>query len=173
MVCNHCKLVVKSELKKMGLHYTQVDFCEADIDGNISPLQMQQLNVALKRSGLELINDNKSLLCEKIKNLIIETIRYSEDEPKLNLSDYLSEKLSLNYTYLTNVFSEIQGSTIEKFVIAQKIEQIKELLICNDLNLSEIAYKLHYSSLAHLSKQFKDVTGLTPSRYRQLKQSGS
>jgi len=169
MVCIRCKMVVKSELERLGLHYTVVELGEAEITENISANKRDQLNIALKKSGLELIDDKKSLLIEKIKNIIIELVHYSEDQLKINLSDYLSEKLNYDYTYLANLFSEVQGTTIEKFFINHKIEKVKELLVYDELNLKEIAFKLHYSSVSHLSSQFKKVTGLTPSHFKQIK----
>jgi AraC-like DNA-binding protein len=170
MVCIRCKMVVKSELEKLGLHYTVVELGEAEIKEDISTDKRDQLNVALKKSGLELMDDKKSMLIEKIKNIIIELVHYSEDQLKINLSAYLSEKLNYDYTYLANLFSEVQGTTIEKFFINHKIEKVKELLVYDELNLKEIAFKLHYSSVSHLSSQFKKVTGLTPSHFKQIKQ---
>jgi len=170
MVCIRCKMVVKSELEKLGLHYTIVELGEAEIKENISKDKRDLLNIALKKSGLELMDDKKSMLIEKIKNIIIELVHYSDYELKINLSDYLSEKLNYDYTYLANLFSEVQGTTIEKFFINHKIEKVKELLVYDELNLKEIAFKLHYSSVSHLSSQFKKVTGLTPSHFKQIKQ---
>jgi AraC-like DNA-binding protein len=163
-------MVVKSELEKLGLHYTIVELGEVEIEGDISPDKRDQLNANLKKSGLELMDDKKSMLIEKIKNIIIELVHYSGDQLKINLSDYLSEKLNYDYTYLANLFSEVQGTTIEKFFINHKIERVKELLVYDELNLKEIAFKLHYSSLSHLSSQFKKVTGLTPTHFKQIKQ---
>jgi AraC-like DNA-binding protein len=169
MVCTRCKMVVKSELERFGLHYNFVDFGEAEIRENISSQLREQLNNALKKSGLELMDDKKSMLIEKIKILIVELVHYSDEPLKRNLSDYLSEKLNYDYTYLANLFSEAHGTTIEKFYINHKIERIKELLVYDELNLKEIAFKLHYSSVAHLSSQFKKHTGLTPSHFKRLK----
>jgi AraC-like DNA-binding protein len=169
MVCIRCKMVVKSELDNLGLHYNIVELGEAEIMEDISTDTRDQLNIALKKSGLELIEDKKSILIEKIKNIIIELVHYSDDQLKLNLSDHLSEKLNYGYTYLANLFSEVQGTTIEKFFINHKIERVKELLVYDEFNLKEIAFKLHYSSVSHLSSQFKKATGLTPSQYKQLK----
>lgn len=169
MVCIRCKMAVKSELENFGLHYSFVDFGEAEIRENISQVQREQLNIALKKSGFELMDDKKSMLIEKIKILILELVHYSDEPLKKNLSDYISEKLNYDYTYLANLFSEAQGTTIEKFFINHKIERIKELLVYDELNLKEIAFKLHYSSVAHLSSQFKKHTGLTPSYFKQLK----
>ena len=169
MVCIRCKMVVKEELKKLGLHYTSVELGEIEIMEDISVKQQEQFKVALLRSGLELMDDKKSILIQKIKNVIVELVHYSEEPLTINFSDYLSEKLNHNYTYLANLFSEVQGTTIEQFIIAHKIERVKELLVYNELNLTEIAYLIHYSSVAHLSAQFKKVTGLTPSHFKQLR----
>jgi AraC-like DNA-binding protein len=169
MVCIRCKMVVKSELEKLGLHYISVELGEVKIMEKISSEQLRQFNIGLKKSGLELMDDKKSMLIEKIKNCIVELVHYSDEQIKVNLSDYLSEKLNHDYTYLANLFSEVQGTTIEKFFIAHKIEKAKELLVYDELNLTEIADKLHYSSVAHLSNQFKKITGLTPSHFKKLK----
>lgn len=162
-------MVVKSELEKLGLHHTRVELGEAEVMENLSKEQLYRLNVALNKSGLELMDDNKTILVEKIKTIIIELIHYNEDQIKVNLSNYLSEKLNHNYTYLSNLFSDVKGTTIEKYYLSHKIERVKELLVYEELNLTEIAYKLHYSSVAHLSNQFKKMTGLTPSHFKNLK----
>lgn len=169
MVCIRCKMVVKDELTKLGLHYTVVELGEAEITESISAGQRDQLKWALLRSGLELMDDKKSMLIERIKNVLVELVHYSEEPLAINLSEYLSQKLNHDYTYLANLFSEVQGVTIEKFFIAHKIERVKEFLVYNELTLTEIAYKMHYSSVAHLSTQFKKVTGLTPSHFKELK----
>ena len=169
MVSQRCKMLVKDELKKLGLHFIVVDLGEVDIMEEINPEQREQIKHALLGSGLELMDDRKAVLIERIKNAIIEMVHYREDLLKVNFSDYLSEKLNYDYTYLANLFSEIQGTTIEKFIIAHKIEKVKELIIYDELNLTEIAWKMHYSSVAHLSNQFKKITGLTPSHFKQLK----
>ena len=169
MVCIRCKMVVKEELTKLGLHYTTVELGEAEVLENISPEQHELFKTALLRSGLELMDDKKSVLIQKIKNVIVELVHYSEEPLTINFSEFLSQKLNHDYTYLANLFSEVQGFTIEKFLIAHKIERVKELLVYDELNLTEIAYKMHYSSVAHLSAQFKKVTGLTPSHFKQLK----
>ncbi len=169
MVCIRCKMVVKSELEKLGLHYTFVDLGEAEISDDVSTEQLKLFGTALKKSGLELMDDKKSILVEKIKIIIIELVHYNDDQIKINLSDYLSEKLHYNYTYLANLFSEVKGTTIEQFYLTHKIEKVKELLVYDELNLTEIAWKLHYSSVAHLSNQFKKMTGLTPSDFKNLK----
>ena len=153
----------------MGLHYSTVELGEAEILENISARQHDQIRTALLKSGLELMDDKKSVLIQKIKNVIIELVHYSEEPLAINFSEFLSQKLNYDYTYLANLFSEVQGTTIEQFLIAHKIERVKELLVYDELNLTEIAYKMHYSSVAHLSAQFKKVTGLTPSHFKQLK----
>jgi len=162
-------MVVKSELEKLGLNPTSVELGEVEIKDKISKEQLDQLGIALKLTGLELMDDNKKILVEKIKTIIIELIHYSDEQIKINLSDHLSEKLNHNYTYLSNLFSEVKGTTIEQFYLANKIEKVKELLVYDELNLTEIAWKLHYSSVSHLSNQFKKMTGLTPSHFKNLK----
>ena len=169
MVCIRCQMVVKAELEKLGVQYVDVKIGEADTVMELSREKLDQLDIALKKSGLELMDDKKSILVEKIKNAIIELVHYTDDQIKVNLSDHLSEKLNHDYTYLANLFSEVKGTTIEKFFLAHKIERVKELIVYDELNLSEIAYKLHYSSVAHLSNQFKKMTGLTPSHFKKLK----
>jgi YesN/AraC family two-component response regulator len=162
-------MVVKDELTKLGLRYAMVELGEAEIIESLSSLQREQLKTALLRSGLELMDDKKSMLIQKIKNVIVELVHYSDEPLSINLSGHLSQKLEHDYTYLANLFSEVQGITIEKFYITHKIERVKELLVYNELNLTEIAYKMHYSSVAHLSMQFKKVTGLTPTHFKKLK----
>jgi len=169
MVSMRCKMVVKEELTKLGLHFVIVDMGVVDIMEDITAVQREQIRVALHKSGLELMDDRKAVLIEKIKNVIIEMVHYSDEIPKINFSEYLFEKLHYDYTYLANLFSEVQGITIEKFIITHKIERVKELIIYDELNLSEIAWKMHYSSVAHLSNQFKKITGLTPSHFKKLK----
>ena len=169
MVCIRCQMVVKAELEKMGLHYVEVKLGEANVIEDIEPEQLTQLDIALKKSGLELMDNKKSILVEKIKNTIIELVHYSEEQIKVNLSDYLSEQLNYDYTYLANLFSEVKGTTIEKYYLAHKIERVKELIVYDNLTLTEISYRMHYSSVAHLSNQFKKITGLTPSHFKMLK----
>lgn len=170
MISLRCKLLVKEELLRMGLHYISIDLGVVEILEKLSDEQYEKLKVNLQKSGLELLDDKKSILIDKIKNVIIEMIHYSEEIPKVNYSDYISEKLHYDYTYLSNIFSEVKGMTIQQFIIIHKIEKVKELLLYGELNLTEISYRLHYSSVAHLSNQFKKVTGLSPSFYKQLKQ---
>jgi len=169
MVSLRCKMMVKEELKKLGLQFVVVDLGMIEILENISPTQRKQLKENLLNSGLELLDDKKSILIEKIKNIVIEMIHYSDELPKINYSNYISGKLGLNYTYLANTFSEVKGITIQQFIIIHKIERVKELLIYDELNLTQISHKMHYSSVSHLSNQFKKVTGLTPSYYKKLK----
>jgi len=169
MVSNRCKMIVKSELEEFGLHFIIVDLGEVEIMENISTEQRILLNENLEKSGLGLLDDKKRVLIEKIKNIIVELVYYSEEQPKVNLSDYLSGRLNYDYTYLANLFSESQSTTIEHFFLDHKIERVKELLVYDELSLTEIAYKLHYSSVAHLSNQFRKMTGLTPSGYKNLK----
>jgi len=169
MVSNRCKLAVKDALKNLGLHYIVVDLGEIDIMETISPEIRDQLKLNLHASGLELMDDKRAMLIEKIKNVIIEMVHHSDDLPKMNYSDFIGEKLGHDYTYLSNIFSEVKGITIQQFIIMHKIERAKELMLYDELNLTEISFKLHYSSVAHLSNQFKKITGLTPSQYKQLK----
>jgi len=160
---------VKSELEKLGLHHTKVELGETEIMEELSAEQRDNLSISLKNIGLELLDDKKNIMVEKIKTIIIELVHHNEDQIKTNLSDYLSEKLNHNYTYLSNLFSEIKGTSVENFYLSNKIERVKELLVYDDLSLTEIAYKLNYSSVAHLSNQFKRMTGLTPSHFKNIK----
>lgn len=169
MVSLRCKILVMEELKKLGIHYVIVELGMVEILEDITIDKKAQLKKNLMKSGLELLDNKKSIIIEKIKNLIIEMIHYSEELPKVNYSDFISENLHYDYTYLANIFSEVKGITIQQFIIIHKIERVKELLIYDELNLTEIAFKLHYSSVAHLSNQFKKITGLTPTFYKQLK----
>jgi len=169
MVSLRCKLIVRSILEKMNLRCTVLELGEVEIAETLSVDQQSELKAALLASGLELMEDKKSILIERIKNIIVEMIHYSDEPPLLNFSSFLSEKLDYDYNYLSNLFSEVKGTTIEHFIIAHKIERAKELLIYNELTLTEIADKLHYSSVAHLSNQFKKVTGLTPSFFKNMK----
>jgi AraC-like DNA-binding protein len=169
MVSNRCKLAVRDELKKLGLHFIVVQLGEVEIMENLNLEKRELLKQGLLNCGLELMDDKKAILIEKIKTIIIQMIHHSEEIIKVNFSDYLAEKLNHNYTYLANMFSEVQGITIEHFIISHKIERIKELIIYNEHNITEIAWKMGYSSVAHLSSQFKKVTGLSPSHFKQLK----
>jgi AraC-like DNA-binding protein len=169
MVSIRCKMIVKEKLKELGLEYAAVNLGEVDLIKNITQKQKEQFKNALLKSGLELMDDKKAILIEKIKNAIIEMVHYSDELPHTNFSDYLSKKLNYDYTYLSNLFSETEATTIEHFILLHKIERVKELIIYDELNLTEIAHKLHYSSVAHLSNQFKKITGLTPSYFKSLK----
>jgi len=169
MVSNRCKTAAKDALRTLGLHFVFVDLGEVEIMENLSNDQLTQLKDELSKSGLELMDDKRAVLIEKIKKTIVEMIHHTDLESKINISDFLSKKLGYNYTYLANLFSEEQGTTIEQFVIMHKIERIKELIIYGELNITEIAWKMNYSSVAHLSNQFKKVTGLTPSHFKKLK----
>lgn len=171
MVCNRCKMVIKDELIKFGLHPTLIELGEVEIKEELNIKSKIELNKALQSFGFELIDDKKSKLIERIKNTIVELVHYSEEQLKTNFSDHLSKKLHHDYNYLSNLFSEVEGTTIEKYFISQKIEKVKELLKYDELSLSEIADKLGYSSVSYLSNQFKKQTGLTPSFYKSLKQN--
>ncbi|MBC7605572.1 MAG: helix-turn-helix transcriptional regulator [Burkholderiales bacterium] len=168
MVSNRCKMLVREELKKLGLHFMVVDLGEVDIMEDLSLGQVEQLKLSLREAGLELMDNKKAMIIEKIKNLIIEKVHHCEEIMKINFSTYLSEKIGHDYNYLSNLFSEIQGTTIEKFIIAHKIERIKELMLYGELNITEIAWTMNYSSVAHLSAQFKKVTGLSPSHFKKF-----
>lgn len=162
-------MIVKAELDKLGLHYLKVELGEADIVEDLTPLQIDALDTELRKSGIEVLESKKSILIEKIKNIIIEQVHYVEEPLPTNLSTLLSEALHHDYTYLANLFSISQGTTIEKFYISHRVERIKELLLYDELNITEIARLMHYSSVAHMSNQFKKLTGLTPSFFKHLK----
>jgi AraC-like DNA-binding protein len=168
MVSLRCKLMVKDALNRIGIPYKSINLGEVELAENISEQHREQLQKVLLKSGLELMDDKKAILIEKIKLIVIEMVHYSDEIPKVNFSEYLSEKLDLDYTYLSNLFSENQGLTIEHFVILHKIERAKELIIYDEKNLSEIANILHYSSVSHLSNQFKKITGLTPTFFKSI-----
>lgn len=163
-------MFVKNELKKLGINFTSVDLGVVEINGDISANQRENLRENLQKSGLELLDDKKNILVERIKSVIVEMVHYSDELPKVNDSDYISDKLGYDYNYLSNTFSEVKGTTIQNYIIQHKIERVKELLLYDELTLTEIAWKLHYSSVAHLSNQFKKVTGLTPTYFKELKQ---
>lgn len=169
MVSARCKAAVKEELRKLGLHFIVVELGEVEIMEDLSLGQRNELNLALQATGLELMDDRRAVLIEKINHVIMEMIHDTRELPKTNYSDFISEKLGYDYTYLSNVFSEVKGITIQQYIILHKIERVKELLMYEELNLTEISYQMHYSSVAHLSNQFKKVTGLTPSQFKQLK----
>jgi AraC-like DNA-binding protein len=169
MVSARCKLAVKSALKDLGLHSIVVDLGEVDVMEDVSSEDRASLKILLMESGLELMDDKKAILIERIKNTIIQMVHHTEEMIKVNFSNFLSEKLNHDYTYMANLFSEVQGTTIEQFIISHKIERIKELIIYNELSITEIAWKMNYSSVAHLSNQFKKVTGLSPTHFKNLK----
>ena len=169
MVSLRCKLKVKSELDRLQIPYGIVDLGEVEIMENISDLKFRQLQEVLHEAGLELMDDKKAILIEKIKNIVVEMIHYADELPKTNFSDYLSDKLHMDYNTASTIFSRTKGITIEHYIMLHKIEKVKELLIYDELNLTEIAWKMHYSSTAHLSSQFKKVTGLTPTFFKNMK----
>ncbi len=171
MVSLRCKLMVMSELEKLGLKYTNIELGLIELKENITNDLKQKLKSNLAVSGLELLDDKKSILIEKLKNVIIEMIHYSDEVPRVNYSEFISEKLGYNYTYLSNLFSEVKGITIQHFIIKHKIEKAKELILYGELNLTEIAHRLHYSSVAHLSNQFRKETGHSPSFYKKIGQN--
>lgn len=170
MVSLRCKMIVKMELQKLGLTERSIELGVVEIQENLTEEQVETLHVNLLKSGLELLDDKKSIIINLIKSVIIDMVHYCEEIPTMNFSDYLTEKLGYDYKYLSNTFSEVKGITIQQYIILHKIERVKELLLYEELNLTEIAYKLHYSSVAHLSNQFKKITGLSPSFYKKLKE---
>nr|BFF40245.1 hypothetical protein BACY1_20500 [Tenacibaculum mesophilum] len=169
MVCNRCILVIQNELDKLGLGVKSIKLGEVILAKELTSDEKEHLDKVLIDLGFEIIDDKKSLIIEKIKNLIINLVHYQDSETKVNLSELLSNELHHDYNYLSNLFSEVEGTTIEKYFIAQKIEKVKELLVYDELSLSEIAFRLHYSSVAYLSNQFKKVTGLTPSHFKKIR----
>lgn len=171
MVSLRCKMLVKDELNKLGINPESVELGVVEIQDDITEEQLETFGENLKKAGLELLDDKKNILVEKIKSVIIEMVHYSDEMPKINYSDYISEKVGYDYTYLSNTFSEVKGITIQQYIIMHKIEKVKELLLYDELTLTEIAHQLHYSSVAHLSNQFKKVTGLTPTYFKEFKQN--
>ena len=169
MVSIRCKMVVKAVLENLGLHYSKVDLGELEIIGPLTVSKVEQLKSDLLKFGFELLSDKKSIIVEKIKNTVVEMIHYADELPDKKFSYYLSEKLNYDYTYLANLFSEVKGMSIQHFIIAHKIERVKELMMYENLTLTEIAWKLHYSSVAHLSIQFKKTTGLTPTHFKKMR----
>ena len=170
MVCDRCIMVVQNELEKLGLDAKNIKLGEVILSKEITSLEKENLSKTLEPLGFEIIDDKKSRIIEKIKNTIIDLVHHQDSDVKTNLSDVLSDKLHHDYNYLSNLFSEVEGTTIEKYFIAQKVEKVKELLVYDELLLSEIANRLNYSSVAYLSNQFKKVTGLTPSHFKQIKE---
>lgn len=168
MVSERCKMLVKTELIKLGLHYVFVDLGVIEILEDINKEKYALLKSNLRKSGLILLDDKRSILVESIKVAIIEMVHYNKDEPKMNFSDYIADKLNYDYTYLANVFSEVKGITIQQYIILNKIERVKELILYDELSIKEITYRMHYSSVAHLSNQFKKVTGLTPAFFKGI-----
>lgn len=168
MVSLRCKMLVKEELKKLGIEYVSVDLGMVEIFGKIDPEQIEKFKKGVQNSGLELMDDKRSVLIEQAKHLIIEMIHYSDEMPEESYADYIRRKLECDYLHLSTVFAEVKGMTIQQFIILNKIEKVKELLIYDELSLTEISYKLQYSSVAHLSNQFKKMTGLAPSFYKKL-----
>lgn len=169
MVSIRCKMIVKAELDTLGITYGAVDLGEVDIISEITPVTLEKLKLALAKSGLELMDNKKAILIQKIKNLVVEMVHYEDESLKMKNSEYISQKLNYDYTYLANIFSEATGITIEHYIIIHKVERIKELLVYDELNITEISYKLHFSSVVHLSAQFKRITGLTPTFFKNLK----
>ena len=169
MVSQRCKILVKEVLKTLGLHFIFVELGEVEIMENMTDSKWLELKTILLMTGLELMENKKAILIEKIKAVVIEMIHSSTELPNINYSDFISNKLHHDYTYLSNIFSEAKGITIQQFIIVHKIERVKELIIYDELTISEIAWKLNYSSTAHLSNQFKKITGLTPSHFKTLK----
>ena len=165
-----CKKEMLEQLDQLGLHYGELEKGELEITEDVDYDQIVKLKTNLVNSGLELVDDRKSNLVQKIKSVITETIQNTDVQLKTNFSVYLSEKLNYDYTYLSTLFSEMTGVTIEQYLISQRIERVKELLIYDEMNLTQISYLLNYSSVAHLSNQFKKVTGLTPSFFKYMKQ---
>lgn len=162
-------MFVKSELEKLAINYSSIDLGVVEIQDDVEKEKLDVFREDLLKAGLELLDDKKNILVEKIKSIVVEMVHYSDELPKVNDSDYISEKLGYEYTYLSNTFSEVKGITIQQYIILHKIERVKELLLYDELSLTEIAYKLHYSSVSHLSNQFKKITGLTPTYFKTLK----
>lgn len=169
MVSLRCKMVVKAAAEELNIPYSNVDLGFIEIDEKLSESVLEKFKAKLLKSGLEILDDKRSILIEKIKNVVIEMVHYADEFPKVNFSTYLSEKLGYDYTYLSNLFTEVKGTTIQEFIILHKIEKAKELIMYNEMSIADIAYILNYSSAAHFSTQFKKVTGLTPSFFKKLK----
>lgn len=169
MACLHCKELVKSELRKLGLNRTVINQGEIKISEELSPSKREQLNLALKKSGFELMDPEKVQIVRKVKNIIDNMVHYSEDQMREILPDYLSRKLKLDYKYISGLFSEVYNTTIEKYFVIAKIEKAKELLVYYRLNLTEVTYQLNFNNIAHLSNQFKEVTGITPAKFQNIK----
>lgn len=168
MVSRRCKMAVKSELEHLGIYHSNVQLGKISLNENVDPKKIIALKIILKKYGFDIIDSKKNILVEKIKTLIIEKINTPDFEMEINFSDYLSKEMNYSYPYLTSIFSEIEANTIEHFIIEHKIERVKAMLEQGEFNLTEIAYELDYSSVAHLSYQFKKITGLTPTNFKTL-----
>lgn len=171
MVCDRCNLVVKTTLKKLKVNPLHVELGIVVLEKQLTAKQFSKLNIDLQKLGFEIIDNSNTRTIENIKNVIIGLIHHSKVDVKVNYSEYISQKLKKDYTYLSNLFSDVEGNTIEKFIIKQKIERVKELLVYNELTLSEIAHQMGYNSVAYLSGVFKKVTGFTPSHYKKIKEN--
>ncbi|WP_293901619.1 MULTISPECIES: helix-turn-helix domain-containing protein [unclassified Sphingobacterium] len=171
MVCNRCIMVVENELAKLNLHVRHISLGQVEIDENLTKEETKQLASNFSALGFELIDDKRTVIIEQVKHLVLDLIRNQHNDTNLNLSEIISKEVHHDYNYISNLFSDVEGMTIEKYFIGQKIEYVKELLVYDELTLSEIAYKLNYSSVAYLSNQFKKVTGLTPSHFKQIKEN--
>jgi AraC-like DNA-binding protein len=169
MVSQRCKMAVKEELRKLGIRFANIELGEVEVFDNITQKQREALKRSLYNCGLELMDDKRTILIEKVKNLITEMIHYNDELPRINYSDFISEHIQHDYTYLSNIFSQVKGITIQQFIINHKVERIKELISYGEMNLTEIAWKMNYSSVAHLSNQFKKITGFSPSHFKQSK----
>ena len=167
MVSQRCKMAVKEELHKFGICYANIELGEVEVFDNITQEQREALKISLYNCGLELMDDKRTILIEKVKNLITEMIHHHDELPKINYSDFISERIHHNYAYLSNIFLQVKGVTIQQFIITHKVERIKELISYGELNMTEIAWKMNYSSVAHLSNQFKKITGFSPSHFKQ------
>ncbi len=168
MVCLRCKMVVQSVLQELGIGYLSVELGKVELAGELDPGNQKKLVSALQYYQLELMDNRKKILVERIKVLIIELIRLPDTEPVLKFSEHLSARLHYDYTYLSNIFSDAEGSTIERFYISNRVERVKELIVYEAMSLKEISYQLNYSSVAHLCIQFKKVTGITPTVFKKL-----
>ncbi len=171
MVCEACKMVVKSELEKLGFRCSFVGPGELEAHDTLTEEQINCFDDAIRVYGFELMNDQKSYQIEKIKHAVFEWINYTDQDLKAGYPEYISQKLNLNYNYLSNLFSEITGNTLEQYIISRRIDRVKELLLYNNLNVSEIAFRMNFSSVAHLSAQFKKVTGLSPTHFKRIRLS--
>jgi AraC-like DNA-binding protein len=168
MVSLRCKMLVRDELARLGIHAVSIDLGLVELLEALTKEQHQELSINLLKSGLVILDDKRAILVERIKNVVVEMIHYNDDPIQTNYSDYIAKKLGYEYSYLSSIFSKVKGITLQQFIILHKIERVKELLMYDELNLKEISYKLNYSSVAHLSNQFKKITGLTPTFFKQL-----